>query len=175
MNMTMIERGKNYPLQLGNMEGARADFLTTDGNLLLIGMPGIQSSEVKAIRKGQLKAGFIKDGPLILWVFEFPNNLIFDCPFDVRIIPRNRLQLPDVTNDRQRLYIDVHLVDTTTNVVKALRGVTLHPALSRDFLSAVQEQLTDSRSAIPMLNRYNAIDLLHLPKMAAVRPCGENS
>lgn len=174
MNMNKIERGGSYPIRLRNMEGAKADFLTTGGNLLLIGMPGIQRSEAQAIRNGKMKAGFIKDGPLLLWVFEFPGNLIFDCPFDIRIIPKDRLHLPDVINGEQRLYIDIHLVDSATNLVKGLRGITLPPKLSLDFLSAAHDQLADNRSMTPALARYNAMDILRLPKLADVQVCGKD-
>ncbi|HEV7245974.1 MAG TPA: hypothetical protein VGN93_03165 [Shinella sp.] len=172
MNMIKVERGGAYPLRVGNMDGAAADLLTSDGNVLLIGMPGIQRSEAQAIRKGKIKAGFIKDGPLILWVFEFPGNLVFDCPFDARLIPRDRLHLPDAVDDRQRLYIEIHLVDSITNVVRGLRGVTLPPKLSLDFLAAVQDQLADARAVNPTLARYHAIDILRLPRLAAVQVCG---
>lgn len=174
MQMTKIERGATYPIRLGRMEGARADFLTNDGNLLLIGMPGVQRSEAQAIRKGRMKAGFIKDGPLLLWVFEFPGDLIFDCPFDIRLIPKDRLWLPDMTNEQQRLLIDIHLVDSASNVVKGLRGVTLSPKLSMDFLAAAQDQIADARNMAPFLAKYNAMDILRLPKLAAVQSCGGN-
>lgn len=174
MNMIKLERGGQYPIRIGAMEGAKADFLTKDRNLLLIGMPGIQRSEAQAIRNGWMKAGFIKDGPLILWVFEFPGDLIFDCPFDTRIIPKDRLSLPDITNNQQRLLVDIHLVDSATNVLKGIRGITLPSKLSLDFLSAAQDQLADTRPMAPALARYNAMDILRLPKLAAVQVCGKN-
>ncbi|MDP9590499.1 UNVERIFIED_ORG: hypothetical protein J2W19_003058 [Shinella zoogloeoides] len=174
MDMVKLERGGQYPMRLGNLEGAKADFLTTGGNLLLIGMPGIQRSEAQAIRNGWMKAGFIKDGPLILWVFEFPGDLIFDCPFDTRIIPKGRLSLPDITNNQQRLLVDIHLVDSATNVLKCIRGITLPSKLSLDFLSAAQDQLADTRPMAPALARYNAMDILRMPKLAAVQVCGKN-
>lgn len=174
MNMVKLERGGQYPIRLGNSEGAKADFLTTDGNLLLIGLPGIQRSEAQAIRNGQMRAGFIKDGPLILWVFEFPGDLIFDCPFDTRIVPEGRLSLPDITNNQQRLLVNIHLVDSATNVLKGIRGITLPSKLSLDFLSAAQDQLADTRPMTPALARYNAMDILRMPKLAAVQVCGKN-
>ncbi|TAY24461.1 hypothetical protein ELH92_25905 [Rhizobium ruizarguesonis] len=174
MNMVMIERGKKYPLPLGVVEGAMANFLMDGGNSLLIGMPDIQRSEAQVIMKGPMKAGFIKDGPLILWVFEFAGNLIFDCPFDARIIPKDRLTLPDVANDQQRLLIDIHLVDTASKLVNGIKVITLSPKLSLDFLLAAQDQIADTRGMAPFLTKYTAIDILRLPKLAAVQLCGEN-
>lgn len=174
MNFIRIEHGERYPLALNNMEGAKAEFLTAEGNLLLIGMPDLQRSEAQAIRTGKMKAGFIKDGPLILWVFEFPGDLVFDCPFDIRLLSDDRRHLPNITNPEERLLIDIHLVDTATDVVRGLRRVTLPPKLSVEFLNAVQDQLTDTRSIAPPLARYHAMDILRLPKLAAVQVCGQN-
>ena len=172
MNMMQIARGEKYPLPLGAMEGAAANLLTDGGNLLQIGMSNIQRSEAQAIRKGQMKAGFIKDGPLILWVFEFPGDLIFDCPFDARLVPHGSLVLPDITNVQQRLLIDIHLVDTATRIVKGIRVITLPGKLTLDFLIAVQDQLADTRNFQPYLAKYNAMDILRLPKLAAVQKTG---
>jgi hypothetical protein len=172
--MIKVERGRTYPIRIGNMDGAKADFLTTDGNIMLIGMPGIHQSEAQAVRNGTVKAGFIKDGPLILWVFEFEGGLIFDCPFDARLIPSDRLYLPQLTGDQHHLYVEIHLVDSTTNVVRGLRGVTLPPSLSRDFLEAASDQLADVRDIDRAIERYRATDILCLPALAAVQVCGAN-
>ena len=60
-------------------------------------------------------------------------------------------------------------MDTATDVVRGLRRVTLPPKLSVEFLNAVQDQLTDTRSIAPPLARYHAMDILRLPKLAAVQ------
>jgi hypothetical protein len=171
MNMIRIEQGERYPLPIQAADGAAANFLG-DHNTLQIAMRGIQRSEANAIRKGTMKAGLIVDGPLILWVFEFPGDLIFDCPFDARLIPKEVLRLPDITNGLQRLLIDIHLVDTATNVLRGIRAVTLPPALTRDFLAAVQDQLADTRNMAPILARYAAIDISMLRNRARMQRCG---
>lgn len=171
MNMIRIEQGGRYPLPIRTDEGAAANFLG-DHNTLQIGMRNIQRSEANAIRKGTMKAGLIIDGPLILWVFEFKGDLIFDCPFDARLIPRAALRLPDITNDLQRMLVDIHLVETATNTVRAIRAVTLPPGITRDFLAAVQDQLADPRNKASILARYAAIDLRMLRNRAHMLRCG---
>jgi hypothetical protein len=171
MNMIALSRGATYPLPIRAAEGASANFLTDSGNLLQIGMPNIKRSEARSIRNDPMKAGILVDGSLILWVFQF-GTLIFDAPFDARIISPEVRWLPDIENEQQRLAIEVHLVDTATNIVRGLRHVTLSPALTRRFLIGVQEQLADARSIAPYVTRWNAMPITRLPALAQVERCG---
>lgn len=143
--------GEKYSLPVSAIEGASANFLSKSGNILQICLPDLQKSEVHSIRKNTLKAGFIKDGSLILWLFKFDEHLTFDCPFDVRLISKGDLALHDINSQNQRLLIDIHLIDTQTMIVKALRAVTLPPELTRNFLAEAQEQLIDTRPTEPFL------------------------
>ena len=167
-----LEVGKNYSLSVSAIEGASANFLSKSGNFLQICLPDLQKSEVRSIRKNTLQAGLIKDGPLILWLFKFDEELTFDCPFDVRLISKSDLALHNIDNQNQRLSIDIHLVDTQTMILKALRAVTLSPELTRAFLLEVQEQLIDTRSTEPSLNKYMQYDLAQLSNCMKLYKCG---
>ncbi|TBB56263.1 hypothetical protein ELH44_22320 [Rhizobium ruizarguesonis] len=169
--MITLSRGATYPLPIRAVEGATANFLTDSGNLLQIGMPNLVRTEVRSIRQDPMKAGIVLDGPLILWVFQF-ETIIFDAPFDARVIPTEARRLPNIENERQRLGIDVHLVDTASNVLRGLRHVTLSPGLTRRFLIAVQDQLADPRSTASYLTRSNTIPITRLPALAQVERCG---
>lgn len=171
INFTKFARGESYPLPIRAREGAAANFLTDSGNLLQIAVPHLMRSEARSIRNDPMKAGIIVDGPLILWVFQF-GTIIFDCPFDARIIPTHERWLPNIENDRQRLGIDVHLVDTATMVVRGIRYVTLSPSLTRRFLLAVQDQLADQRSVEPCLTRWKTTPITRLPALAQAERCG---
>ena len=171
MKPVVLSRGKPYPHAVAAREGAAAEFLRTDGHVLQIGLPNLQPSEIKVIRKATVKAGFVNEGPLILWVFEF-GDIIFDCPFDARLIPRSLLSLPTIENDRQRLLIEVHLVDTATNILRGLRHVTLSPSLTRSFLAAVQEQIARSEPTDGALARWQRIPVARLPAFAKMERCG---
>ncbi|MBV2184848.1 MAG: hypothetical protein KUL88_09955 [Rhizobium sp.] len=171
MNFVKLSRNKLYPLPLlSKADGAAANFLLESGNLLQIGLANIARSEALLIRKGTIEAGFIHDGPLILWVFVIGPN-IFECPFDARLLPRPR-SIPTTTNDDQRLGIEIHLIDTWTMILKGLRYVTLAPGLSRRFLQSVQEQLADARDTNPILARYRRLPVSALPRLAGVEKCG---
>ena len=171
MNFVTLARGKEYPLPTRAHEGAAAHFLTDGGNILQVAMPNLTRSKARSIRNGPMKAGMIVDGSLIFWVFEF-GMLIFDAPFDARIVPPEARWLPDIKNDQQRLAIEVHLVDTATMIVRGIRYVTLSPELTRRFLLAFQEQLVDRRDITPFLTRWNGIPISQLPTLARVERCG---
>ncbi|MBY3387609.1 hypothetical protein [Rhizobium laguerreae] len=163
--------GGQYPYPI-RFEGAMAHFLIRGGNMLQIGMPDISKAEAMQIRKGKLKAGFIKDGPSILLIFQFGEDFIVHCPFDVRLIPKTALDLPDITNDRQRLAVDIHLVDLATNAIRGLRRVTLPPALTVEFLAAAQDQLADQRKADEFERKYWSMPLKSLARSTKLYACG---
>jgi hypothetical protein len=174
MNQQFIALGREvqYPYPVAGREGASAQFLMEGHDFLQVCMPGITRSEAMQIRKGRLKAGLIKDGPLILWLFQFGEELIFECPFDARLIARQRLRLPEFTNDKQRYFFEVHLVDTATNTIRGLRAITLSLGLTIKFFAAVQDQLADSRTQDVYLRKYQQMSLPSLAKLAKLETCG---
>ena len=136
--------GETYPKRFSkNQEGAIAEFLRVN-NTLIINMPNINQNEVKSFKKGYLTCGLLAKNGAILFIWQFNDQkgrpvLTLDSPFDARIIPD--IDLHDVTTSETRLAIDINVIDTATNIVKALRLVTMPPELTLSFLSAVQDQL----------------------------------
>lgn len=167
-----LSRGGQYPYPVASREGTSAQFLMDGHDFLQVCMPDITRTEATQIRKGRLKAGLIQDGPLILWLFEFGGELIFECPFDARLIAHQRLRLPDVTNDRQRFCFDIHLVDTATNTIRGLRAMTLPTGLTLRFFTAVQDQLADRRAQDAYLRKYQQMSLPSLVQLAKLEVCG---
>lgn len=142
----LLSRGQPYPLQCPQDEGAVADFLRTGGSRLLIVLHGMSSKEEQALRGGRVTAGFMYEEGDMLWLFSFYSKrgsllFTFDAPFDARLIPADERVLPNIDNAEQRLLIEIHAVDET-GILRAIRAVTLSPALTLAFLSAVQEQLS---------------------------------
>lgn len=164
--------GGRYPYPVAGREGASAQFLMAGHDFLQVCMPDISRTEAIQIRKGRLKAGLIHDGPLILWLFQFGDDLIFECPFDARLIAPGRLNLPHVTNERQRFCFDIHVVDTATNTIRGLRTITLSTALTLKFFAAVQDQLADNRPQDVYLRKYQQMTLPSLAQLAKLEVCG---
>ncbi|MFC0712249.1 hypothetical protein, partial [Azorhizophilus paspali] len=95
-----------------------------------------------------------------------------DCPFDARLIPRDELSLPDITTGDQRLMVEVHVVDSATNTVRGLRGITLPPSITVAFLSAVQDQLAAAESPQARYQSYLRVPLNRRIREARMEPCG---
>lgn len=146
----MIELSINqpYPLPTPSCEGASANFLNKNGNVLQINISNLTDGELLALKKGKIKAGFIYERGDLLWLFQFSDKrgpvFTLDAPFDARRIPHDLVALHDITNERQRLAIDIHVIDRGT--LRALRVVTMPPKLTVQFLSAAQEQLSTLQS-----------------------------
>ncbi len=144
---TLLERGKPYLLPINHVEGAAAQFLTKTGNILQIVLPGMDSKKNNALRSGIIKAGFLYEGGSMLLLFQFYGPgagkpfITFDAPFDIRILPVTERTLHNIDNPEQRLAIEIHAVDEK-KILRALRVVTMPPAMTLKFLSAVQDQLT---------------------------------
>ena len=143
----LLERGKPYPLPINHGEGAAAQFLMQSGNILQIVLPGMDSKEQNALRSGMIKAGFLYEGGSMLFLFQFYGAgagkplITFDAPFDIRLLSSDRRKLHNIENPEQRLAIEIHAVDEK-KILRALRVVTMPPAMTLKFLSAVQDQLS---------------------------------
>jgi hypothetical protein len=159
MTTTLFSRGQPYPLQMPSEDSAVADFLRSGGNRLLIRVSDMNSREENAFRSGLITGGFLyKEGDL-LWLFRFYDNkglpiFTFDAPFDARLIPSDDRQLHNIDNAEQRLVIDIHAVDDK-GILRAIRAVTLPPALTLAFLSAVQDQLSVTTGGHQMALWFN--------------------
>jgi hypothetical protein len=150
--MINLSVNKPYPLPLppnltDGGEGATVQFLTKSANTLQIILNNMSKDEIKDIKKGEIRAGFLYEKGNILWLFQiFKHNkkqeiaFQFDCQFNINLLDKDQRALHDITNEHQRLSIDVHVIDN--NIVKALRVVTMSNSLTIEFLSVVQEQLT---------------------------------
>ena len=143
---TLLQRGEPYPLPIEQGQGAAAQFLLQSGNILQIVLPGMDSKEQNALRSGMIKSGFLYEGGAMLLLFQFYGAgagkplITFDAPFDIRLLSAAKRNLHNIENPEQRLAIEIHAVDEK-KILRALRVVTMPPAMTLKFLSAVQEQL----------------------------------
>ena len=143
--MIKLARGEPYPLPVPQQEGASANFLSKNGNVLQVSLPGMTANECTAFRSGMIKAGFMYQDGSLLWLFQFNDNkgrplITLDAPFDVRLIPKNLLALHSIDNAQQRLLIDLHAIDEH-KILRALRVITMPPELTLEFLQAAQDQM----------------------------------
>lgn len=136
-----------YPFKLAS-EGVIAEFLRPSGNILIVAIPGISAEEEKALRKGEMRCGMLfKNGAILfLWQFLLKGKpvLSMDSQFNSKII--HDIQLHNIETAETRLLIEVHIIDTESGLIKGLRGITMPPALTLKFFSAVQDQLAGAEN-----------------------------
>lgn len=163
--------GQDYSLLVAH--GVTANFLTTSGSVLHIGMPGINSSELFAFKNVTIKCGLIVDQPFLSFLFDVKEVGLFDCPFDARLYKSEELAIPELINDQSRLLIELRVVDTTTHILKALRAVTMPPELTRAFVDAAKEQLTYRTSAAEKLEYHCQFSIQTLIEKTKMYTLGE--
>lgn len=153
--MIELARGEPYPLPVLQHEGAAANFLSKNGNILQISLPGITAKECTAFRSGMIKAGFLYQNGEFLWLFQFNDNkglplITLYAPFDVRMIHKDLLALHSIDNTQQRLVVDLHAIDEN-KILRALRAITMPPELTLEFLQAAQDQIAS-------INQHGSMD-----------------
>ncbi|CAB4202771.1 hypothetical protein UFOVP1367_37 [uncultured Caudovirales phage] len=146
--LQILTVGNPYPLKIvrnSNGEGASTQFLLKSGNLLQIVISSLDSVELWSLKKGTIKAGFLYEQGEMLWLFKFFDKngnptFTLDAPFNAKLISGDMIDLHNITNENQRLVIDIHVIDN--GILKALRSVTMPPGLTIGFLSSVQDQIS---------------------------------
>ncbi len=171
--METLSINSPYPFPLGR-EGATANFLTKSGNTLQISIPDITEQELFCLKKGKIKAGFIYQSGDLIWLFQFfdKKGIVFtlDAPFNVRLIPKDLLALHDIKNQRQRLVIDLHVVDR--GIVRVLGDTTMPNNLTVDFLSAAQDQVATLQHGTAM-QKWMKSDPDELTKLTKMHELGK--
>ena len=164
-----LSTNASYPLETPVHEGSAAQFFTKQGHILQVMLPYAISSEIKVLRKGKIKAGFIRQESQILILFKI-GDMILECPFMPQIIPNEEYATPILT-ESSRLFIEMHVIDTNSQTLKAIRGFTLHPKLSRELALCVNEiRYRDFISFSPDL--LHRLSLEKLIKKTEMYQCG---
>jgi hypothetical protein len=174
----LLRRGEPYPLPVALEFGAAAQFLMDSGSILQICIPDMTPADEECLRSGCVTAGLLVEGSALLLVFQFhaPDGrpvLLFDCPYDARLVAPEARRLPSTPSATEsHLLIQVHAVDGQ-GLLRALRGITLSPELTRRFLSAVMDQLSALASGKATHGRWRTVPAGELARQAGMRVCGE--
>ncbi|HCG5282822.1 TPA: hypothetical protein NJZ47_000697 [Vibrio parahaemolyticus] len=153
----MLTVGQRYPMQIpAHGQGAIAELMRPFGNRLIVAMPDISECEEGILRRGELHCGLLeKDGAiLLLWQFRDGRKKVttLDSPFDARLIPD--MTMEELTTPESRYCIEIHIVDSSTNVVRGLRSITMPAGLSRDVMNAVKKQLGSRSNGEAQMSRW---------------------
>ncbi len=97
--------------------------------------------EIYDYRKGHPEFGVYLEGLILVFLAKLGKQPWFDAPYNVRRLPQKLRGIPYGYEPGKRLLLDVKLIDSTTNTIKALRVTTLSPALSEALTKAVVKQM----------------------------------
>jgi len=170
--MIVISIGDTYPLPLPFINDgeacAAAQFLLKDGNALQIILSGMSAREEAALQSGTIRAGLLYKNGAMLFLFEFYDEhnipiLIFEAPFDARLLPTESLNLNDIDDVEQRLGIMIHCIDEK-KIVRALRFISMPPTMTLKFLDFVKDQLTEVRPGTNEMSEWQSLSLDNLIK-----------
>lgn len=142
--MEMLSVNEIYPALM--REGTRTEFFNSvhPGNILTVGLDNITEAEIEAHQHLPVYSGIIQDGPLVLVVFTWGENdlqLVSVTPLNARIIQvADKLDMEPLSVN-ERILVQLHLIETTTNILKGLRIFTLSTGVSQALHRACQYQL----------------------------------
>lgn len=175
MTAGKYREGTLYEGSLPEQEGVVCDFFRAAGNILLIFVSGLSRSEVRALRTGEVRAGFLtKDGAiLLLWQFGPASDpsFTFDTPFDVRFIPD--LTMPKGRRPATGLDFEIHMVDAESEMLRVHRRMAFPTDLASAFVNAAREQLGSRQQTDRTLEKWmsrSPEDLLKSAKMWPLNP-----
>lgn len=102
------------------------------------------AGEIAAIKAGACKFGVMVVDPVIFFLYDFGDGKIDgDAPFSMHLVPASERQAPPALAPGQQVLLHVILVDATTGIIKALRVVSMSPAMSAALHEAIKHQLDD--------------------------------
>ena len=121
-----------------------------------------------------MRGGVLAGNGAMILLFEFmyegKQQLVFDCPYDVR--PIENPLIPDIISDKTRLRLTVVVVDILSGIVSVIRTITMSPRLTTEYLSAVQHQLLFTENGERQMREWLSYSPYQLIEISAMRPMG---
>lgn len=118
------------------------------GAIMYLFLDSPTEKEIEGVRKGKLQIG-IAPMPPVLFIMAKINGCggWMDMPFTIRKYQNEIFTLPEI-EDNQGILLQITLIDCRTNVVKAIRAVSLSTDLSRamrdEFIKQIKAPYSDS-------------------------------
>lgn len=142
--MALYEVGKPYvPSRTQWPEAVEYNFRGGEHELrMFLGRPS--PAEVVGISRGPCEFGLYVDGPVIFFLYRFPGAGLewSDAPYSIHLVTEAERIEPEVhVTDETRALLHVVMVDAESGIVRALRAVTLSPALTEALHGAIRRQL----------------------------------
>lgn len=150
--LTHLVCGKPYPLLLPHAQDGSFFNLGPTSVDLVITLSQPTEREIANTRTGIARFGIYLHGPVLFFMHRFGDEPWSDSPFSIQMLPPERRHLP-VLSDGQHLVMHVTLVESTTNIIRALRLITIPPQMAKTLLRLAAQQLESPLSR----ERYNEV------------------
>ena len=142
--MYKLEVGKPYqPGRRRWPEGVDYNW-RSGGHELRLFLGGATRHEVEAVRSGPVQFGFFAEPEGLFLIARFGTRLSFDCSYNWHRLSADDRTLPppsEETSPKLRAILTIILVEATSGVVLALRGVTFSPEFTRAIHRAIADQV----------------------------------
>ena len=136
--------GQKYPVSLSvpASGGARYSF-DASGQQLALAYPGATGEEVRNVRKGEARFALVYEEPVIFFMFSFGTLPWSDAPFSVHLVPEGwrRVRAVHPGDGGSPHALEVHMVDSRSGVIKALKMYGLPHEFMLVLEKAVERQL----------------------------------
>jgi hypothetical protein len=169
-DFTVVEVGKPYTMfNIGNLRGVDSGMVfealpENSGYAINIYLSNLTELEAALISEAPISVRVLRDTPsLIMPTVRIGNSpLLFEVVFDPTLYPDKRAMQLVLDNNR----IQIVGVDSNTNIVKALRLVSMPNRLREMLMSAWSKALDEegfstkfARWSADLASRYSLIDL----------------
>ena len=144
--MYKLEVGKPYqPGRRRWPEGVDYNW-RSGGHELRLFLGGATRHEVEAVRSGPVQFGFFAEPEGLFLIARFGTRLSFDCSYNWHRLSADDRTLPppsEETSPKLWAILTIILVEATSGIVLALRGVTFSP----EFTGAIHRAIADQVGA----------------------------
>lgn len=148
----ILEVGKPYDTygESTQTNGGVYDFIDNHLHLLRVYLADIKAEELVEF-SGSVEFGLFEEKGVIFLLFRFEGGHWADAPFCWHLrysISKSKESIASLgdamqraKNDSQRLLLDIHVIDTATNIFKVMRSVTFSPEFSEKLSALIINQI----------------------------------
>jgi hypothetical protein len=122
-------------------QGAQYNF-DAAGHILQLFFERPTMGEVQAIQKEKIELALYvtDDDQIIELAYSAPGIPWSDAPYYWHLVPHERRAMPQELEGEQRPLLEIHLVDTATGLLRAIRKVSMSPAFGARLHEAIRAQ-----------------------------------
>ena len=179
--MHIVEVGKPFYEEGETFSEGYAEFnYYMNGHELLLFFDNLRNEEIKSVEAGPLEFGLFIYESIIFLVYKFSliqrkekKSIVYgDAGFNINLVPENIKRIPELPRGNEHGFLHIILVDSSTGIVRALRGCTLSPKFTYKLHFEILKQQERSfneeehyRLAKEFYRKYSSLNLWNMCKI----------